>query len=176
MMSYTLLHLSDTKVSLSEKFPVLHVLLSLYCVVCCFFFCWFVGLFFPSLLLKQAEALVEHWVNSLMLQCQLCSAPHPMRQINFKIRLCPLLWFPSGPISRGGRSPLRLVLDTVRLVPMRSDFTARLLWGWNGLDLPSGISLIHLVPLGLWICIYVYNMFNIDKYNLSYAYLLLQHQ
>lgn len=149
MMSYTLLHLSDTKRAWFLPKIETPSLRNFLCCMCSFlsivlWFCFFHFFFFFSSL----NRLKLCWNIGLTLWCF---------SVNSAV---------------GGQSPLRLVLDPVKLVPLRSVFT-RPLWGWNGLDLSSGISLIHLVPVSLWICIYAYNIYNIDKYNLSYVYLLL---
>lgn len=61
--------------SLSEKLPVLHALPSLY----------YLFLFlFPLKLL----------CNTTTLTPKLCNTPHPVLQIIFKVRICPLFWFP----------------------------------------------------------------------------------
>jgi len=46
------------------------------------------------------EVSLEHCVISIIFH-QLCNASHPGSRIIFQVRLCPLLWGLSGPISRG---------------------------------------------------------------------------
>lgn len=132
---------------LSEKFPVLHVLISII-------------IFFST------NRWNFHWNTGLTSwYCKISSAMlHTLAAIS-SLKWGSVLYFEAF-LNLSLDIPLESVLDSARSVPLRSVFLVGFLWVYFGLDPPSAIGLIHLVQLILWIFINAHNMYNIDTYRL----------